>query len=370
MKFLSNLGFIAFITLSGATAISSSGEFDTTFVSPSGEFKMSHSPTLAELPGNELMACWYAGTEEGASDVQIYCRTKAFKSPAWSPPTVAVAHNEMTQGNLLRNNTLGNPVLYFGDDQTLYLFYVVRTFGGWVTSEVAYKSSQNGGLSWSEGVILEGRFERAGLGSANIGKLTRALPIKLGPGRILLPLYYELSKIGYTCDLTLDHGSITKGSCLDIPGSDHLQPSLVQHKQKIYAYLRSYGRDRIKWAEMDLTDGYSSTAQWKINSPLDLPNPNSSVAANNTRDDNILLVYNSANNRQILKLGLSSDGEHFTELTTLEDGTGDPLSGFSYPTLFKDSLGVFHLVYTFHDRDAIKHVQFTEKWIREHKHRF
>jgi predicted neuraminidase len=336
------------------------------FVTEAGEFPSSHSATLAEIPGKKLIACWYAGAREGAEDVEIYCRKQSLDHNLWEDKVTAVAKNEKTNGNILSNKTVGNPVLFYNDeDLTLYLFYVVRTFGGWTLSEVAYKASKDFGRTWSEGTILETRLERRAS-----GKLTRSLPIKLEPGKILLPLYYELSykkifeKAGYTCELDLFQGKLAKKNCNDIPGGGHLQPTLVQVGQKVFAYLRSGNPEaKIETAVLDLSNGYSETSAWQKTTNLNLPNPNSSVAAAKTSDGKILLVYNSAGGRNILNLAISDDGQNFRELYKFEDGKVDEVGNeFSYPTLFQDSDRVFHVVYT-HKRTAIKHVKFTEQWL-------
>jgi predicted neuraminidase len=337
------------------------------FISAVGEFPSDHSVTLAELPGKKLIACWYAGEREGAEDVEIYCKTQRLDSKVWDSRVTAVARGEETKGDVLTNNTVGNPVLYFNaKDQILYLFYVIRTFGGWTLSEVAFKSSLDYGQTWGRGKILETRTERR-----PGGKLTRSLPLELEPGRILLPLYYELSftkyfrKAGYTCQLDLSHGKVAKNSCQDIPGGGHLQPTLVQVGGTVFAYLRSGNPEsRIEAATMNLAGGFSEKSEWKKAANLSLPNPNSSVAAARTSDGKILLAYNSAGGRSVLNLAISDDGQSFRELTKFEDGTGEiPASEYSYPTLFQDSDKVFHLAYT-HKRTAIKHIKFTEQWVR------
>jgi predicted neuraminidase len=337
---------------------------DFDFLSPAGDFKSNHSATVAEIPGQKLIACWYAGSNEGSPDAEIYCRTKLLDVGAknWGSRITAVHILEKTKGNLLRNNTVGNPVLYFDDhDQTLYLFYAVRTFGGWAVSEVAYKSSRDFGQSWNQGKILESRGERR-FG----GRLPRALPLELSAGKILLPLYYDLKpKAGFTCQLDLDRGDVSNKICIDIPGEGQLQPTLVQLDSQIYAYLRTQNSaGKIETASMDITNGYTTDSIWERSPNLTLPNPGSSIAANITADHKILLVHNTETGRNFLNLAISIDGKNFKEVYSFEKDPLNTGTEFSYPTLFKDSNGVFHMLYTYHGRDAIKYISFTEEWVK------
>lgn len=334
--------------------------FTSDFVTEVAKAKISHSPTLTELPDHRIMVCWYEGSSEGDDDVEIYCRTKAKGAEKWEPRTIAVARDEKTEGHIINNKTLGNPVLYTDDDGTVYLFYTIRTFGGWAVADVGFKFSIDSGASWSAGKILENRSERR-----ISGKLSRALPLRLGPGKILLPLYYEgFSKAGYTCELLLAHGIVTKSHCLDIPGKGHLQPTLVEKKGKVLAYLRSVNPEKeIEMAEMDLVQGSSKNSAWVKQANLNLPNPDSSVAAIKSEDGAILLVYNEENGRKVLSLARSEDGRSFRKLFSFEKDLAEPVIGFSYPSLLRSSDGTYHLVFTYQGRSAIRHVHFNQAWI-------
>ncbi len=80
--------------------------FASDFVTEVEKTKMSHSPTLTELPDQRIMACWYEGSGEGDDDVEIYCRTKAKGAEKWEPRTIAVARDEKTEGHIINNKTL------------------------------------------------------------------------------------------------------------------------------------------------------------------------------------------------------------------------------------------------------------------------
>ncbi len=225
---------------------------------------------------------------------------------------------------------------------------------------MGFKFSSDSGANWSAGKVLENRIERR-----ISGKLSRALPLRLGPGKILLPLYYEgFTKAGYTCELLLSHGMVTKSHCLDIPGKGHLQPALVEKKGKVFAYLRSVNPEKeIEVAELELVNGSSKNSVWVKQENLNLPNPDSSVAATKTEDGAILLVYNEENGRKVLSLARSENGRSFRKLFSFEKDLTEPVIGFSYPSMLRSADGTYHLVYTYQGRSAIRHVHFNQAWI-------
>jgi alpha-L-fucosidase len=366
-------GVLAFLAVLGTfgfqTAAVAQADYTEEFLSPPGAYPANHSATLAELPGKKLMACWYAGAYEGASDTQIYCRTQNLGSPIWNEDlTVAVARHEATHGNFLFNDTIGNPVLYRDDDDRLYLFYAVRMFGGWTLSELAFKVSEDLGKTWSHGKILDTLFSRRWG-----GRLPRALPIRIDRGQILLPLYYDLvPRAGYTCLIDLISATkkeVRKVKCMNIPGNGHLQPTLVEVGGRVFAYLRSSNdAHKIESASIDFqVHQMLDPAGWTKEPDLELDNPNSSVAATSTSDGRVLLVYNSVlGGRNILSLAISTDGKKFEHVFDF-DKRPESSWEFSYPTIFRDSNGVFQLVYTWGGRAAIKHVSFTEAWLNQQK---
>jgi predicted neuraminidase len=85
------------------------------------ELPSCHAATLTALPNGDLLAAWYAGSREAASDVAIYGARLSQGSVVWSEPFMLAntpGHPE------------GNPVLFTAPDGGVWLFYVTLT-GDW-----------------------------------------------------------------------------------------------------------------------------------------------------------------------------------------------------------------------------------------------
>jgi predicted neuraminidase len=339
-----------FIFLSSAHA---APIYQESYVSAPGVIPANHGSSVLELPGGQLLTCWYAGSAEKAPDVQILCSHYTQES-GWEGPRVAVDRQEKAAGAFFSNRTLGNAVLYRDDDGVIWLFYsaVTNPFSGWSGSHVDYKTSNDLGETWSESKRLIWFF----------GKLTKNKPIPIGDHKMMIPLYSELiGTHGFTCNLTTSMGTITDKVCRWIYGSDQLQPTVVQQaSDKIYAYLRS-GKSlrRIRMAEYNISEGY-----WGKSFPTNLPNPSAGVDSVLSSDNKILMVYNpSEDSRYEMSLAVSDDGSEgrsFTRIWDFDRSEG----GVSYPAIIRASDGLYHLTYTFDYRSSIKHVVFNDEWLR------
>jgi predicted neuraminidase len=327
--------------------------YQESYVSAPDVFPANHGSSVLELPGGQLLTCWYAGTAEKAPDVQIQCSHYTPES-GWEEPRVAVAAGEKAKGAFFSNRTLGNAVLHRDDDGVIWLFYsaVTNPFNGWSGSHVDYKTSTDLGETWSESKRLVYFF----------GKLTKNKPIPMGDHKFMLPLYSELiGTHGFTCTLTTSMGAITEKECRWIFGSDQMQPTLVhQAEDKIYAYLRGgKSHKAVMMAEYDIEKNY-----WGKSFPTNLPNPDAGVDAVLSAENKILMAYNpSPDSRYELSLAVSEDGSNgrnFTRIWDFDRSEG----GVSYPALIRASDGLYHLTYTFDYRSSIKHVVFNEEWLR------
>lgn len=336
------------LSLSSAFAIA---EIKGEFISPPGLFPANHSASIVELPDKSLISCWYAGSEEGGDDVQIFCSRATLLGKSWSAPYVVVREGEKTDGAWLANDTLGNPTVFIDGDGILWLFYVTRSFGGWTMSRVDYKISRDLGQTWTNGKRLQD----------GMGHLTRSKPLNISYDDktktqvMMLPLYREFtSKYSYTCMLTLRDGQVVDKLCHEVPGEGHLQPALVMFKGRLFAFMRNTEGTGVLKSEFDL-----QRLEWSEPVPTGLPNPNSSVDAIVSNQGQIVLVYNGSNSeRNPLSIAVSKDGERFEKLFDLEYDEKPSLeSEFSYPSIIRTSDSFFHVVYTYRHRSAIKHVR-------------
>lgn len=106
-----------------------------------------HAASLVELSDGRIRAFWFAGSREGAEDVEI--RSAVF-DPAknlWGAEQ-SIANREDTQRSLLRYvKKLGNPVAQRAPDGTLWLFYVTVSLGGWAGSSITAITSNDDGVT-------------------------------------------------------------------------------------------------------------------------------------------------------------------------------------------------------------------------------
>ena len=144
-----------------------------------------HSSSVTALPGGDLMAVWFAGSREGAADVQV--RTARFdaRSGEWGGEQVLATRESTRDGTQRYIRKLGNPVIALGPDKRLWMFYVSVSVGGWATSAINVMVSDDLGANWSapRQLVTSPFF--------NISTLVRAAPVFHADGSIGLPVYHE-----------------------------------------------------------------------------------------------------------------------------------------------------------------------------------
>ena len=59
---------------------------------PPGPWATAHGPGLLETPAGTLLCCWFAGTFEGDTDINIVVSRLEKGADAWSEPTY-ISHN-------------------------------------------------------------------------------------------------------------------------------------------------------------------------------------------------------------------------------------------------------------------------------------
>ncbi len=326
--------------------------FEAGFVFTEAQSGVVHSGTLAELPNGNLMAAWFGGSREGAADVAIHAAR--WRRGTWSPQYVLLSREQAEEelGRPLRK--LGNPVLYTDRSKRLWLFFVTVSSGGWSTSSISYKTSEDAGRHWSPARrLVTNPF-------ANISTLVRTHPLAYADGGIALPVYHELAgKFGEL--LRLD----ARGRVLDKyrmgSGRSGIQPSVAAiDEANAMAYLRRVGDSPRRVLVSHTAD---AGLNWSTPSAGKLPNPDASVAALRTADGRYLMVYNpTERGRGGLDLAISDDGKQWKQLTELERAS--PEDEFSYPYLVRAENGDYHLIYTW-QRRRMAHVHFNQAWLEQ-----
>ncbi len=335
------------------------------FINPGVRGRRVHVGSICEMPEGRLAAVWYGGTREGARDVAIFFSKKSAGSDTfWSSPRIIVDRVSATQELRRYIKKVGNPILFRGPDEQLWLIYVTITVGGWSGSSLNVKASKDGGNTWtkSQRLTLSPFF--------NISELVKGRPVALEGGKhfenqtlFAIPIYHEC--LGYFPEILWffhlgNQNRIIYRKTRMTGGSSLIQPTVAPlDDYSATAFYRCLAPVR-KIAMARTEDGGRN---WSHPRFIGLPNPDSAVDALPFGEGRILLAFNdSRNNREVLRLAVSKDGgRNWIRIHTLENS---PQEEFSYPYMIRGRNGMIHLVYTW-KRERIRHVVFNETWIEQ-----
>lgn len=228
-----------------------------------------HAPAMVELPDGRLRAFWFAGSREGAPDVNIHSALFDPATATWTDETVVVTREQISEGWGRHVRKLGNAVPVLDDEGRMRLFVVAVSFGGWAASRLVVLESADLGASWS--------FDKPLVTSPllNISTLVKTPPVRYQDGSIGLPVYHEMiGKFGEI--LRLDQNSEVLGKARIGHGRKAIQPLvLVDSPQHAVAFLRN---------ENEPNNGYlyqSSSAdggwQWQALEYSPLENPSAAL---------------------------------------------------------------------------------------------
>ena len=369
--------------------------FRTHFVSTQQNIS-THAASLVELSDGRIRAFWFAGSREGAQDVEIRSAVFDPAKDSWSPEQ-GIANREDTQRALLRYvKKLGNPVAQRASDGTLWLFYVTVSLGGWAGSSITAITSNDDGASWSPARrLITSPF-------INISTLIKGTPFLYGDGTMGLPVYHEfIGKFGELLRIS-GTGEIIDKQRLS-SGISTLQPvMLIKNPQQAIVLMRRSGSSP---ARVIATATNDAGQHWSLPAETALANPDAAISGVVLPDGRMLVVLNNIEaGRDALSLVVSADGgATWKTVYQLEDQHGQPVEParylqaagelaktteasitdatdyansaqrnkcvaqtcafeFSYPYLIQTHNGDFHLVYTW-NRSFIKHVQFKSAWL-------
>jgi predicted neuraminidase len=372
-----------------------SPELQSHFVSSTQNIH-THAASLVELSDGRIRAFWFAGSREGAPDVEIRSAVFDPASGRWGAEQ-RIANREDAQRSLLRYvKKLGNPVAHRATDGTLWLFYVTVSLGGWAGSSITAINSTDDGASWSSARrLITSPF-------LNISTLVKGTPFNYDDGSFGLPVYHEfIGKFGELLRIS-NSGTIIDKTRLS-SGNVSLQPVvLIKSPQQALTLMRDAGASP-KRVIATVTD--DAGRHWSAPIKTALSNPDAAISGVVLPDGRILLAVNDTEQgRDALSLVISSDGgatwktvyqledqrgpstepTRFMQISaelarTTDDGitnTSDYARSaqrnkcdaqgcgfeFSYPYLIQARNSDFHLVYTW-NRSFIKHVRFTRDWL-------
>ncbi len=309
---------------------------------------VAHASSLDALPDGKLIAFWFAGSREGATDVKIW--QSVYDGKKWGSVTDVVSPNQTANDTKRFTKKVGNPVVYRSINGILHLFIVSVGIGGWSGSGLNHYMSHDNGKTW-------GRGERLILSPIlNISTLARTSAVTLSDGGFYLPVYHEFIR-KYPEMLRFDRdGNFMSQTRLN-SYTGLLQPSILPLSNlKAYAYLRTHRKyDNHLYYEVTKDGGIT----WSEPKPTNLSNENSSIVVAQVDKNKYLMVHNPSK-RDKLSLAISNDGVKWTEVYSLEDTIGNE---FSYPSIQVHG-DIVDIIYTW-KRKNIKHVRFNKAWLNQ-----
>ncbi len=289
-----------------------------------------HASSLLAMPPSHpaaLMAFWFAGSREGAADVQIAASQFDRATQRWREARFVVNRHAMGEklGHGIRR--LGNPVAWLDGQGKVHLFVVATGWGGWSAGRILHLRQNDGGQD----------FERLSFEPArvtplswlwNTSFLVRATPLPLADGGMVLPAYFELG-IKYAVALRFDARGEFRGM-VRISGRRHvLQPTLLMQSESHWLALMRDNRGDGNVAAAQTTNG---GLDWADMPDLGIINHDTSVVGLALGPGRMLLAHNSSpNSRSVLDLSRSRDGGAWQLERTLAGGAG--VSEYSYPSL-------------------------------------
>ncbi|MGJ7906483.1 sialidase family protein [Actinopolyspora sp. H202] len=345
----------------------------------------SHAANLMPLPNGELGCTWFAGTQEGMSDIDIWF-ARGRRDGTWTTPERVSAdphHSEQ------------NPVLFPTPQGRLWLLYTAQHAGNQDTAEVRLRVSTDHGYSFSPAHTLVPASESRGV-------FIRQPIVVLDSGRWLLPIFHcprpEHGKWRGDDDSSAVLVSDDGGESWhhhEIPHSTGcVHMNIVRLPDTtLLALFRRRQADTIHASRS--TDGIT----WSVPEPTELPNNNSSIQVTPLRDGTLALAFNASSAadatarrtslydeiddetgtdqdppstafwgapRAPMTLAFSTDGgRSWPYRRDIETGDGHCLTNdsrhganreLSYPSIVQTADGDLHVAYT-HFRQAIKHVR-------------
>jgi predicted neuraminidase len=363
----------------------------------------SHSASIVETPGGDLLAAWFHGRGEKTDDTLVIEGARKRKgATSWSEPFILADNQDLPDQN---------PVLFIDPKGALFLFWISSLDNSRNAYELKYRVatrySADGPPEWEwndvihcrpknletiitdtaplapekYGDLFDGeskyreRLEIMQDAAKNklwrrLGWMPRCQPIMLSENRMMLGLYSDIfltSIMAFTED-----GGKTWEYSEPIKGYGLIQPALVQKKN---GDIVAYGRDKSPARKTRVAESKDGGMTWSFAEEMEIRNPDSSVSCIVLKNGNWLLVCNDLRGRKRHGRGRltaflsDNEGVTWTWRRVLEDTPDDadqPIHA-SYPTVIQTRDGLVHCVYTYTPKpnETIKHVFFNEEWIRK-----
>ena len=319
-----------------------------------------HAASLIVLKDGAVRAFWFAGSREGAPDVVINTSVFDPEVSRWSAPTVVVDRVSAEKGLSRYIAKLGNPVPARMADGRMQLFFVTVSIGGWAGSSISSMISDDEGLTWGR----PARLISSPL--MNLSTLVKSPAMSFVDGLLGLPAYHEwIGRFGEF--LRIDASQVIDKRRMS-SGRSAIQPVVfADGPQEAEAFFRQT-RPSSQPKQIPASETKDAGQSWAVTKDLEIPNPNSALAALTLANGARLMVLNNieAGRYRLVMVMREPKTPRWQVVQVLEDDESllnDQHREFSYPYLISTNGEDAHLAYTW-NRTKIKHVYFPAAWFK------
>ncbi len=319
-----------------------------------------HAASLIALKDGAIRAFWFAGSREGAPDVVINTSVFDPQAARWSAPTVVMDRVSAEKGLSRYIAKLGNPVPARMADGRMQLFFVTVSIGGWAGSSISSVISDDEGLTWAR----PQRLISSPL--INLSTLVKSPAIPFMDGRLGLPAYHEwIGRFGEF--LRIEASQVIDKRRMS-SGRSAIQPVVfADGPQEASAFFRQT-RPSSQPKQIPVSETKDAGQSWVVTKDLEIPNPNSALAALTLANGTKLMVLNNieAARYRLVMVMCEPNSTQWRVIQVLEDDEtllNNLHREFSYPYLISANGEDAHLAYTW-NRQKIKHVYFPAAWFK------
>lgn len=315
---------------------------------------VAHGPTIAAYDDGTLQAVWFHGRTEAGSDVQL--DSARFEGGAWSPAATILSAQSESNERGFHVKTIGNPVLARISASETLLFYVTPSLGGWSTSRISVRKSNDNGRSWDRAVLLRTSP------LFNMSTLVRTGAVAMEGGLIGLPVYHELARnFGQLAVIDRDM-RVADLRRIGKAWPTGIQPLIVAGEYPgVEAYLRPTSSLTKRVYVSSSADGGMT---WDDPKPTSLRNPGSPVCGLHLSDGSQIMAYNDdeeqRSNFSFVFRASVADGWRKLGPVIRSDGRSDRIS---YCSMAAGPDGRIHMVFSKTADRSIRHVTFSRRWI-------
>ena len=364
-----------------------------------------HGSCIVECPNGDMLVCWFHGSGERRSDdVEILGARWVKQTGKWTKPFPMADTPEFPDTNCC---------MIIDQNKTLWLLWPTIQANLWESALMKIKKSNDymmpeGPPKWDSLQVMhvkhrgdfpakvqektieyigdrkvEGLVKRwvdrineqaADKLTRRIGWFTRAHPLMLDDGRMLVGLYsdgFSFSLVGITDDL-----GKTWTYSEPIVGGGNIQPSFARRNDgTIVAYMRDNGPapKRVHVAESkDRGETWS-----KVYDHPQLANPGSGLELMRMKDGDWICIYNDEpRGRHTLAVSLSDDEGRTWKWTRRLEDRQSGAGAFHYPSIIEGTDGNLHTSYSYFINRAtateakgksIRYATFSKDWIKAQK---